>query len=60
MKDGDIIDIDIPSRTLNVRLSDAEIKKRLSEAKRVERPVNGVQKKYRKLVSNGANGAYME
>ena len=60
VKDGDIIDIDIPSRTLNVRLSDAEIKKRLSEAKRVERPVNGVQKKYRKLVSNGANGAYME
>lgn len=60
VKDGDTIDIDIPSRTLNVRLSDEEIKKRLSEVKRVERPVSGVQKKYRKLVSNGANGAYME
>ena len=60
VRDGDTIDIDIPSRTLNVRLSDEEIKKRLSEVKRVERPVSGVQKKYRKLVSNGANGAYME
>ena len=25
-----------------------------------ERPVTGVQKKYRKLVTSGANGAYLE
>ncbi len=60
VQDGDIIDIDIPARTLNVRLSDEEIKKRLTTVKRVEREVKGVQKKYRKLVSNGANGAYLE
>lgn len=60
VRDGDIIDIDIPERILNVRLTDEEIKKRLSEVKRVERPVTGVQRKYRKLVTNGANGAYME
>lgn len=58
--DGDIIDIDIPARTLNVRLSDDEIKARLAKVKRIEREVTGVQKKYRKLVSNGANGAYLE
>ncbi|MBR2093431.1 MAG: dihydroxy-acid dehydratase, partial [Candidatus Methanomethylophilaceae archaeon] len=60
LKDGDVIDIDIPARKLNVRLSDEEIAKRLAECKRVERPVAGVQKKYRKLVSSGADRAYLE
>ncbi|MGN0099023.1 MAG: dihydroxy-acid dehydratase [Candidatus Methanomethylophilaceae archaeon] len=60
VKDGDIIDIDIPARTLNVRLSDEEIKQRMAEVKIIERPVTGVQKKYRKLVTSGANGAYLE
>jgi len=60
LKDGDIIDIDIPERKLNVRLTDEEIAKRLKEAKRVERPVHGVQKKYRQLVSSGADGAYLD
>lgn len=60
VRDGDMIDIDIPARTLNVRLSDDEIKERLANVKRVEREVTGVQRKYRKLVSNGANGAYLE
>ena len=60
VKDGDIIDIDIPARTLNVRLSDEEIKQRMAEVKIIERPVTGVQKKCRKLVTAGANGAYLE
>ncbi|MGI6472146.1 MAG: dihydroxy-acid dehydratase [Candidatus Methanomethylophilaceae archaeon] len=60
VRDGDIIDIDISARTLNVRLADEEIKERLATVKKVEREVTGVQKKYRKLVSNGANGAYLE
>ena len=60
VRDGDMIDIDIPARTLNVRLTDEEIKERLSKVKKVDRPVTGVQKKYRKLVTNGANGAYLE
>ncbi|MBR4505100.1 MAG: dihydroxy-acid dehydratase [Candidatus Methanomethylophilaceae archaeon] len=59
LKDGDIIDIDIPARKLEVRLPDAEIARRLSEAKKVDRPVTGVQKKYRSLVSSGADGAYL-
>jgi dihydroxy-acid dehydratase len=60
VKDGDIIEIDIPARKLNVKISDKEMKERLSKVKIVERPVTGVQKKYRKLVTNGANGAYLE
>ena len=60
LHDGDMIDIDIPNRKLNARLSDEEIKARLAEVEIVDRPVTGVQKKYRKLVTNGVNGAYLE
>ena len=61
LRDGDIIDIDIPARTLNVRLSDVEISERLRTASPSERrdPV-GVLRKYRELVTNGAEGAYLE
>lgn len=60
LRDGDIIDIDIPNRKLDVRLTDEEIKARLADVKVVDRPVTGVQRKYRKLVTNGVNGAYLE
>ncbi len=60
VRDGDTIDIDIPARSLNIRISDEELKQRLADVKIIERPVVGVQKKYRKLVSSGANGAYLE
>ncbi len=59
VRDGDTIEIDIPARKLNVKLSDQEIKDRLSRIKPVEREVTGVQKKYRMLVSGGADGAYL-
>ncbi len=60
VRDGDVIDIDIPERKLNVRLSDEEIASRMKDFKPVERPVIGVQKKYRKLVGSGADGAYLD
>ncbi|MDR0309778.1 MAG: dihydroxy-acid dehydratase [Candidatus Methanoplasma sp.] len=60
LKDGDIIEIDIPERKLNVKISDEEMKARLSKVRIVDRQVTGVQKNYRKLVTNGANGAYLE
>ena len=60
VKDGDIIDIDIPARKLNVRLSDEEIAQRMAEVKSVERPVKGVQRKYRRLVTNGSDGASLD
>ena len=45
---------------MDVRLSDKEINDRLAKVKPVDRPVTGVLKKYRALVTNGANGAYRE
>lgn len=60
LRDGDIIDIDIPNRRLNARLTDEEIAERMRDFKPVERPVTGVQRKYRRLVTSGANGAYLE
>ncbi len=60
VEDGDIIEIDIPARKLELRISDDEMKSRLANVQIVDRPVKGTQKKYRALVSNGANGAYLE
>ena len=59
VRDGDIIDIDIPERKLDVRLSDEEIAQRMKGFEPLKRPVVGVQRKYRKLVSSGSDGAYL-
>jgi len=48
IKDGDIIEIDIPNRRLNVRLSDAEIKERLKDVKTPERKLTPLLESYRK------------
>ncbi len=45
--DGDIIDIDIPNRRLNVRLSDAEIEARLKTVKPPERDLTPLLRQYR-------------
>ncbi|MCK4744982.1 dihydroxy-acid dehydratase [Candidatus Parcubacteria bacterium] len=48
IQDGDIIEIDIPNRKLNVKLSDKDIKKRLKNIKIPERKMTPFLKKYRK------------
>jgi len=48
IKDGDIIEIDIPNRTLTVRLSDAEIEERLRKVKAPERKLTPLLESYRK------------
>jgi dihydroxy-acid dehydratase len=48
IKDGDIIEIDIPNRKLNVALSQEEIKKRLSSVRTVERKLTSILKSFRK------------
>jgi dihydroxy-acid dehydratase len=56
--DGDIVVFDIPSRKLNVELTDAEIQKRLSSWKApAPRFTSGVMAKYALLVSSAAIGA---
>jgi len=48
IKNGDVIEIDIPNRSLNVRLSDGEIAGRLKEAKVPERQLTTLLESYRK------------
>ncbi len=48
IKDGDIIEIDIPSRKLNVKLSDKEIKERLKKAKAPTRKMTPFLESFRK------------
>lgn len=57
IQDGDIIEIDIPNRKLNVRLSDEEITKRKAELKPYKPNVSGYLKKYALHVSSAAEGA---
>jgi dihydroxy-acid dehydratase len=46
LKDGDIIKIDIPNRTINVELTDQEIKMRLKSVKIPDRKLTGFLDKY--------------
>lgn len=48
IRNGDIIEIDVPNRTLNVRLSEKEIAKRLSKSKPPERELDSLLDAYRK------------
>jgi len=52
VKDGDIIEVNIPARKLNVKLSDAEIKERLAKAKPPERKMSPMLKRYRHNILN--------
>jgi len=61
LQNGDEITIDIPNRSLNVRLSDAELKKRLQNFQPRENPVpQGFMRMYKKLVSSAAEGAILK
>lgn len=57
VQNGDIIEIDIPNRKLNVKISDEEIEKRKKNLKPYKPNVNGYLKKYALHVSSAAEGA---
>ncbi|MGD9162987.1 MAG: dihydroxy-acid dehydratase, partial [Desulfobacteraceae bacterium] len=58
LKEGDIIEINIPERSLNVKLSDEEIEKRSSEWTRPDYKVKkGYLYRYAKLVTSANTGA---
>jgi dihydroxy-acid dehydratase len=58
INDGDIISFDIPRRSLNAKLSDVEIQRRLSTWKPPQpRFSSGVMAKYALLVSSASLGA---
>ena len=61
LKDGDIIDIDIPARKLNVRLTDEELAERKKEWKAPEpRIKKGYLAKYAKMASSADTGAILK
>jgi len=60
LKDGDIIEIDIPKRKLSVRLSKFDIDKRLRKAKLLPPKIKtGYLSRYSKLVSSADKGAIL-
>lgn len=61
VKDGDIIDIDIFNRTLNVRLSDEETKKRFKVWKKPEPKIKkGWLNRYSRMVTSASTGAVLK
>lgn len=61
LRNGDIIEIDIPNKKLNVKLTKSEIKKRL-KAWRPPKPkiTSGYLGRYARLVTSGSTGAVFE
>ncbi|MGC9326632.1 MAG: dihydroxy-acid dehydratase [Candidatus Hinthialibacter sp.] len=58
LQEGDIIEIDIPKRSINVKLTDEELKKRREAWKKPEPKIkSGVIARYAKSVSSAASGA---
>jgi dihydroxy-acid dehydratase len=61
IENGDIIKIDIPKRTLNVDLTDEQIKERLSKVKKPKPKIeSGYLSRYAKLVQSADTGAILE
>jgi dihydroxy-acid dehydratase len=61
LRDGGIIEMDIPSRTVNVDLSDEEIKKRLESWKRPDPKVTrGYLAHFARHATSADKGAYLE
>ena len=61
IREGDIISIDIPNNTLNVKLSDEELAGRRESWTPKEQPeLKGYLKRYRELVTSGNRGAVLE
>ena len=58
VRDGDVISLDLPARTLQVEISEAELAARLKDWRPPSpRYASGVMAKYARLVSSAAEGA---
>ena len=61
IEDGDIIQIDIPNRQLNVKLTEEEIQERFKDWKPFERNIKSkTLLKYRALVTDASKGAILK
>ena len=59
VREGDIISIDIPNNKLELKVSQAEIDRRMAEFTPKTKPLSGYLKRYAALVSSGAKGAIL-
>ena len=57
LRDGDMVDIDVPARRVSVELDERGIRHRLLHAQRPHREVKGFLRVYREHVSSARNGA---
>jgi dihydroxy-acid dehydratase len=60
VQNGDMIEIDIPGKRLNLLISDEELKKRLSQWKPPQKELKGYLKRYARLVQSAHTGATFE
>ncbi|MFH1910716.1 MAG: dihydroxy-acid dehydratase [Pseudomonadota bacterium] len=60
VQEGDLIEIDIPAKKLNLLISEDEMKKRLALWKPVKRELKGYLKRYAQLVRSAHTGATFE
>ena len=60
VQEGDLIEIDIPVKKLNLLISEDEMKKRLALWKPVKRELKGYLKRYAQLVRSAHTGATFE
>jgi dihydroxy-acid dehydratase len=59
VKEGDIIAINIPENTLELKISDEEYNRRMKEFTPKTKQLSGYLKRYAALVSSGAKGAVL-
>jgi dihydroxy-acid dehydratase len=60
VKEGDIIEIDIPGRKLDLKVSEEELQKRRDTFVPLEKKVTGYLARYRRFVSSASKGAIIE
>ncbi|VVB54053.1 Dihydroxy-acid dehydratase [uncultured archaeon] len=60
LQDGDVIEIDIHKRKINVKLTDKQLKERMSSCKILKKELTGYLKRYAQHVSTADKGAVLE
>jgi dihydroxy-acid dehydratase len=60
VQEGDMIEIDIPGKKLNLLISDEELKRRLGQWKPPKKELRGYLKRYARLVQSAYTGATFE
>ncbi len=60
IEDGDLVEVDITNRALNVKVSDEVLAQRRAAWKAPEKPLSGYLKRYAQHVTSGSQGAVFE